>query len=320
VTLSLHGLPGPKPVLLFTFLMRGARERRQRRGDAALLKGGGIVAFFVCAFLARSPPASRVGESRAAHADPFDTQGARDGGGELQRRDAVRRTRRPAGVDSQEGTSTSARTPPRRAEVGFPGWPPRVPYALAWRWPHLQPLRVDSMHVTYRAARTCSGGGGKPLPRVGWGIPSTASLADRWASKKCHILAAMGLLAPSLPVSCRVRVDSQAHGAARSLMTSALWGVESVVEEEENEEWADEGEASCASGIEGDVPDVCAFVREFCTEEEGLLDYLHFHYCTMRGAEAASATALVLVVLATFYLLGETAEEFFCPVVRSEPP
>jgi hypothetical protein len=57
-------------------------------------------------------------------------------------------------------------------------------------------------------------------------------------------------------------------------------------------------------------------VQELCTEEEGLLDYLHFHYCTMRGAEAASVTLLVLVVLATFYLLGETAEEFFCPVVR----
>jgi sodium/potassium/calcium exchanger 6 len=53
-----------------------------------------------------------------------------------------------------------------------------------------------------------------------------------------------------------------------------------------------------------------------CTEEEGLLDYLHFHYCTMRGAEAVSVTLLVLVLLTTFYLLGETAEEYFCPVVR----
>jgi Ca2+/Na+ antiporter len=36
----------------------------------------------------------------------------------------------------------------------------------------------------------------------------------------------------------------------------------------------------------------------------------------MRGAEAVSVTLLVLVLLTTFYLLGETAEEYFCPVVR----
>lgn len=58
-------------------------------------------------------------------------------------------------------------------------------------------------------------------------------------------------------------------------------------------------------------------VQERCGDAEGALDYLGFHYCVMGpGLEAASLLALVAVVLLNFYLLGETAEEYFCVVVR----
>jgi hypothetical protein len=38
-------------------------------------------------------------------------------------------------------------------------------------------------------------------------------------------------------------------------------GMDPVIAEEEREEWESEGEASCASGIERELHDVCALVQ-----------------------------------------------------------
>jgi len=63
--------------------------------------------------------------------------------------------------------------------------------------------------------------------------------------------------------------------------------------------------------------DRCAYVREHCHGDgEGLLNFTHFHYCSMGGKFSLSMAVLVALVLITFYLLGETAEEYFCPVVK----
>lgn len=65
-------------------------------------------------------------------------------------------------------------------------------------------------------------------------------------------------------------------------------------------------------------PDRCEYVTRKCPNDEGesLIDYRQFHYCTMDGWPALSVAALVGVVVLAFYVLGETAEEYFCPVVR----
>ena len=48
------------------------------------------------------------------------------------------------------------------------------------------------------------------------------------------------------------------------------------------------------------------------------MDYFGLHFCTMARWEGLSVALLIGVVLVTFYLLGETAEEYFCPVVRRQ--
>lgn len=65
-------------------------------------------------------------------------------------------------------------------------------------------------------------------------------------------------------------------------------------------------------------PRRCEYVTRRCPNDEGesLIDYRQFHYCTMDGWPALSVAALVGVVVLAFYVLGETAEEYFCPVVR----
>ena len=52
---------------------------------------------------------------------------------------------------------------------------------------------------------------------------------------------------------------------------------------------------------------------------ESLLDYRHFHYCTMDGWPALSIAALVAVVVLAFYVLGRG---FICGIrwVHDHPP
>ena len=78
----------------------------------------------------------------------------------------------------------------------------------------------------------------------------------------------------------------------------------------------EEEEDKCGSIINRQ-PDRCAYVRENCLEDgEGVVNFTYFHNCTMRGRFGLSFLCLLLVVLLFFYLLGETAEEYFCPVVK----
>ena len=63
--------------------------------------------------------------------------------------------------------------------------------------------------------------------------------------------------------------------------------------------------------------DRCGYVQEHCLADgEGILNFTYFHYCTMEGYFDFSVACLTALVLLSFYLLGETAEEYFCPVVN----
>lgn len=58
-------------------------------------------------------------------------------------------------------------------------------------------------------------------------------------------------------------------------------------------------------------------MRENCLDDgEGILNFTYFHFCTMAGRSSLSFVCLSALVLLAFYLLGETAEEYFCPVVK----
>ena len=84
--------------------------------------------------------------------------------------------------------------------------------------------------------------------------------------------------------------------------------LDQVVEEEE--------EDKCGSIINRQA-DRCGYVRENCLKDgEGVVNFTYFHNCTMHGRFELSFLCLLLVVLLFFYLLGETAEEYFCPVVK----
>ena len=77
-------------------------------------------------------------------------------------------------------------------------------------------------------------------------------------------------------------------------------------------------EDPCSGTTINAQPDRCAYVTATCPSDEGesLVDYRQFHYCVMDGWPTLSVAALVGVVVLAFYVLGETAEEYFCPVVR----
>jgi len=60
--------------------------------------------------------------------------------------------------------------------------------------------------------------------------------------------------------------------------------------------------------------DRCQFVARNC-EKLGFFDYLYLHYCVLAHVPILSFAILILLLLFYFYLLGSTAERFFCPVL-----
>ena len=64
--------------------------------------------------------------------------------------------------------------------------------------------------------------------------------------------------------------------------------------------------------------DKCAWVTERCASSgaDSWVDWRRFHHCTMASHPRLSLVLLSLVVLLAFFILGETAEEYFCPQVR----
>ncbi|KAJ3360088.1 hypothetical protein GGF32_008676 [Allomyces javanicus] len=62
-------------------------------------------------------------------------------------------------------------------------------------------------------------------------------------------------------------------------------------------------------------PDPCAFVRAHCTDaDDGLVNYLHWHYCNVAAPWRVPSVVLLLGWLVLlFATLGTAASEFFCP-------
>ena len=74
----------------------------------------------------------------------------------------------------------------------------------------------------------------------------------------------------------------------------------------------------CAGSVINAQPDACAYVRTHCAVEPGesLVDYRVFVHC--RAVSRAQAVAVMcLVVALAFWILGDTAEGYFCPAVRT---
>ena len=64
--------------------------------------------------------------------------------------------------------------------------------------------------------------------------------------------------------------------------------------------------------------DACAHVRSRCRVRGSLVDYRVLRACMrMRGARVTSVAVMCLVVALVFWILGDTAERYFCPVVRT---
>jgi len=74
----------------------------------------------------------------------------------------------------------------------------------------------------------------------------------------------------------------------------------------------DDDEGNCTSAILATQVDKCSFVRAQCAPE-GFIDYLDFYYCTARNP--SGWLLLIFLLLLYFYLLGGTAERFFCPAL-----
>jgi len=65
-----------------------------------------------------------------------------------------------------------------------------------------------------------------------------------------------------------------------------------------------------------DPVEACAYVqRSECANEHELLDYLYFHYCTLRGLQPLSYVLLFAWLVTLLYMLGSTAEAHFCPAL-----
>jgi Ca2+/Na+ antiporter len=62
----------------------------------------------------------------------------------------------------------------------------------------------------------------------------------------------------------------------------------------------------------------CEMARVYCADDSGrsMVNYLVLHYCGMGGAKWVSVPVLVAVLILAFYILAETAESYFSPVVR----
>lgn len=62
----------------------------------------------------------------------------------------------------------------------------------------------------------------------------------------------------------------------------------------------------------------CEMAREYCADDSGrsMVNYLVLHYCGMGGAKWISVPVLMTVLMLAFYILAETADSYFSPVVR----
>ncbi len=64
--------------------------------------------------------------------------------------------------------------------------------------------------------------------------------------------------------------------------------------------------------------DACAHVRSRCRVRGSLVDYRVLRACVRtRGARVTSVAVMCLVVALVFWILGDTAERYFCPVVKT---
>ena len=64
--------------------------------------------------------------------------------------------------------------------------------------------------------------------------------------------------------------------------------------------------------------DKCTHVQKYecnADTESMIANYLYFHHCTMKEYQSLSVFTLIGVVILSFYVLGDTAEEFFCPAL-----
>ena len=75
----------------------------------------------------------------------------------------------------------------------------------------------------------------------------------------------------------------------------------------------------CAGSVINAQPDACAYVRTHCAVEPGesLVDYRVRHHCAGPSRFASSVAVMCLVVALAFWILGDTAEGYFCPAVRT---
>ena len=76
---------------------------------------------------------------------------------------------------------------------------------------------------------------------------------------------------------------------------------------------------SCAPHVVNESLDKCLHIQKYecnADTDSAITNYLYFHHCTMKEYQSLSVVALIGVVILSFYVLGDTAEEFFCPVVR----
>lgn len=72
----------------------------------------------------------------------------------------------------------------------------------------------------------------------------------------------------------------------------------------------------CSGGAILAVPsdERCAYVQSNCTDTNSLLmNPVLFHWCTMKGKPTVSILILIVMIGLYLYLLGSTAEGFFCP-------
>lgn len=77
--------------------------------------------------------------------------------------------------------------------------------------------------------------------------------------------------------------------------------------------------SSQCAGVSRQLPQLrCQMARVHCTEDSGrsIVNYLILHYCGMGANSWVSVPVLVCVLILAFYILAETAENYFSPVVR----
>ena len=75
---------------------------------------------------------------------------------------------------------------------------------------------------------------------------------------------------------------------------------------------------SCAPHVVNESLDKCLHIQKYecnADTDSAITNYLYFHHCTMKKYQSLSVVALIGVVILSFYVLGDTAEEFFCRLV-----